>query len=117
VVSWLACLLVARPLFKPHLWVVCILQAVPVAEQALMTQMGLFTMSGYRTALSCSGAQSDSVYSSRIGRRKSWIIPVQLASASLLIVSAGWIQQQYELGAVLPLTILFFFLCCWPPPK
>eukprot|EP00775_Hariotina_reticulata_P008729 gene8729-8910_t len=75
-----------------------------------MTQMGLFSISGYPYSFKLFWSPIvDSVYSSAFGRRKSWIVPVQLASAALLILSADWVQQQYQLGAVAPLTVLFFF--------
>ena len=36
----------------------------------------------------------DSMYSLAFGRRKSWVIPIQLASAVLLLASAGWLSQR-----------------------
>lgn len=75
-----------------------------------MTQMGLFSMASYPYSFKLLWSPIvDSCYSAAFGRRKSWIVPVQLASAALLITGGGWIQQQYELGAVAPLTVLFFF--------
>jgi hypothetical protein len=75
-----------------------------------MTQMGIFTMSGYPYSFKLLWSPIvDSVYSAAFGRRKSWIVPVQLSSAALLMCSADWIQRQYEAGAVGPLTVLFFF--------
>ncbi|WIA38680.1 hypothetical protein OEZ86_001986 [Tetradesmus obliquus] len=86
--------------------------AMPFLLQAKlsMTQMGVFSMAGYPYSFKLLWSPIvDSVYSAAFGRRKSWIVPVQLASAALLICGAGWIQQQYEAGAVVPLTVLFFF--------
>lgn len=75
-----------------------------------MTQMGLFSISGYPYSFKLLWSPIvDSVYSAGFGRRKSWIVPVQLISAALLMSSADWIQTQYEAGAVAPLTVLFFF--------
>jgi len=75
-----------------------------------MTQMGLFSISGYPYSFKLLWSPIvDSVYSAAFGRRKSWIVPVQLASAGLLMFSADWIQAQYNAGAVVPLTVLFFF--------
>lgn len=75
-----------------------------------MTQMGLFSISSYPYSFKLLWSPIvDSVYSAAFGRRKSWIVPVQLASAALLMFSADWIQTQYEAGAVVPLTVLFFF--------
>jgi PAT family acetyl-CoA transporter-like MFS transporter 1 len=41
-------------------------------------------------------------------RRKSWIVPIQLLSALLLISSASWIEARYEAADVTSLTCLFF---------
>jgi hypothetical protein len=72
--------------------------------------MGIFSMAGYPYSFKLLWSPIvDSVYSAAFGRRKSWIVPVQLASAALLICGAGWIQEQYEAGGVVPLTVLFFF--------
>jgi hypothetical protein len=58
-------------------------------------------------------------------RRKSWIIPIQLLSALLLVSSAEWIEAKYEAADVASLTALFFVFVllaatqasgwCWPP--
>ena len=45
--------------------------------------------------------------SARIGRRKSWIIPVQLVTAGMLILCSGTIQKLYEAADVSALTSLF----------
>lgn len=72
--------------------------------------MGLFSISSYPYSFKLLWSPIvDSVYSAAFGRRKSWIVPVQLVSAALLMFSADWIQAQYEAGAVAPLTVLFFF--------
>eukprot|EP00198_Chlamydomonas_reinhardtii_P003051 XP_001692387.1 flagellar/basal body protein [Chlamydomonas reinhardtii] len=42
-----------------------------------------------------------------MGRRKSWIVPIQLLTAALLLGCAGWIQQLYEAADVVSLTGLF----------
>lgn len=75
-----------------------------------MTQMGIFSMAGYPYSFKLLWSPVvDSVFSAGFGRRKSWIVPVQLASAAMLIFGAGWIQDQQQAGAVVPLTVLFFF--------
>lgn len=72
--------------------------------------MGLFSISSYPYSFKLLWSPIvDSVYSAAFGRRKSWIVPVQLVSAALLMFSADWIQAQYEAGGVVPLTVLFFF--------
>eukprot|EP00879_Flechtneria_rotunda_P017194 GHRR01018010.1.p1 GENE.GHRR01018010.1~~GHRR01018010.1.p1 ORF type:complete len:390 (+),score=144.30 GHRR01018010.1:480-1649(+) len=75
-----------------------------------MTEIGIFSMSSYPYSFKLLWSPIvDSCYSRTFGRRKSWIVPVQLMASGLLITCAGWIQEQYELGAVAPLTALFFF--------
>jgi len=50
----------------------------------------------------------DALYWRRFGRRKSWVVPVQLAAALLLVCSGGWIEARCLAGEVVPLTALFF---------
>lgn len=74
------------------------------------TQMGIFAMSSYPYSFKLLWSPIvDSVFSRRVGRRKSWIIPMQLASAALLILSGGWVEARFEAGEVGALTALFFF--------
>lgn len=88
----------------------CLCRPFLLQSKLSMTQMGLFSISSYPYSFKLLWSPIvDSVYSAAFGRRKSWIVPVQLASAALLMFSADWIQTQYELGAVVPLTVLFFF--------
>lgn len=49
----------------------------------------------------------DSCFSARMGRRKSWIVPVQLVTASMLVLCAGWINTLFEAADVASLTALF----------
>lgn len=54
------------------------------------TQLGLFSLSGYPYSLKLLWSPVvDSLYSNRIGRRKSWIVPTQLATAAVLVRSHG----------------------------
>lgn len=74
------------------------------------TQMGIFGIAAYPYSFKLLWSPIvDSFYSASFGRRKSWIVPIQLASAALLITGATWIEAQYHLGAVGALTVLFFF--------
>jgi hypothetical protein len=74
------------------------------------TQMGVFSVAAYPYSLKLLWSPLvDALYWPRLGRRKSWVVPVQLACAALLIASGGWIEQRYLLGEVAPLTVLFFF--------
>lgn len=94
-------------LHHTHLHHVC--RPFLLQSKLSMTQMGLFSMSGYPYSFKLLWSPIvDSVYSAAFGRRKSWIVPVQLMSAGLLMFSADWIQMQFDLGAVVPLTVLFF---------
>jgi hypothetical protein len=71
--------------------------------------MGVFSVAAYPYSLKLLWSPVvDALYWPRFGRRKSWVVPVQLACAVLLIASAGWIEQRYLLGQVVPLTALFF---------
>ncbi|GIL91611.1 hypothetical protein Vretifemale_19225 [Volvox reticuliferus] len=73
-----------------------------------LTQMGIFSMAAYPYSLKLLWSPIvDSLYSSRVGRRKSWIIPIQLITAYLLITRAEWIQDLYQEADVWTLTWLF----------
>jgi PAT family acetyl-CoA transporter-like MFS transporter 1 len=72
------------------------------------TQMGIFALASYPYSLKLLWSPIvDSLYSRRLGRRKSWIVPIQLLTAYLLIACADWIQNLYELADVGTLTWLF----------
>lgn len=74
------------------------------------TQMGVFSVAAYPYSLKLLWSPLvDALYWRRLGRRKSWVVPVQLACACLLVLSGGWIERRYLLGEVGPLTALFFF--------
>jgi MFS transporter, PAT family, solute carrier family 33 (acetyl-CoA transportor), member 1 len=74
------------------------------------TQMGVFSVAAYPYSLKLLWSPVvDALYWPRFGRRKSWVVPVQLACALLLALSAGWIEARYLQGQVVPLTVLFFF--------
>lgn len=40
----------------------------------------------------------DSVYSLALGRRKSWVVPIQLCSATALLLSANWADARLQVG-------------------
>lgn len=72
------------------------------------TQVGIFSLSAYPYSLKLLWSPIvDSCFSPRLGRRKSWILPVQLAIAMVLVVCAGRIQDMYEAADVLGLTWTF----------
>ncbi|KXZ54733.1 hypothetical protein GPECTOR_4g802 [Gonium pectorale] len=72
------------------------------------TQMGIFALSAYPYSLKLLWSPIvDSVYSRRIGRRRSWILPIQTLTAVLLVCCAGWVQRLYEAADVWGLTGVF----------
>ncbi|KAG2434741.1 hypothetical protein HXX76_007630 [Chlamydomonas incerta] len=72
------------------------------------TQMGIFGLAAYPYSLKLLWSPIvDSVYFKSVGRRKSWIVPIQLLTAALLLGCAGWIQRLYEAADVVSLTGLF----------
>jgi len=71
--------------------------------------MGIFGMSSYPYSFKLLWSPIvDSVFSPKVGRRKSWIVPIQLLSAAVLVLSSKWIEERFEAADVLPLTALFF---------
>lgn len=96
------------------------------------TQLGLFSIATYPYSLKILWSPFiDSIYNKSIGRRRSWIIPIQFVSGFMLLmigfcISKGWIfkgvdstyggpkLQPHELIDIVPLTICFMiliFLC------
>ncbi|KAG2442242.1 hypothetical protein HYH02_009726 [Chlamydomonas schloesseri] len=72
------------------------------------TQMGIFGLAAYPYSLKLLWSPIvDSVYLRSVGRRKSWIVPIQLLTAALLLGCANWIQELYEAADVVSLTALF----------
>ncbi|KAF7329223.1 hypothetical protein MKEN_00182900 [Mycena kentingensis (nom. inval.)] len=58
------------------------------------SQLATFALSGYPYSLKLLWSPIvDSVFSSRIGRRKSWVIPMQLISATLMLYISSNIQH------------------------
>ncbi|MEW5299058.1 MAG: hypothetical protein WDW36_002107 [Sanguina aurantia] len=75
------------------------------------TQIGLFSMAAYPYSLKLLWSPVvDSVYSARVGRRKSWVIPMQLMISGMMILYSEYIQQRFEAADVWSLTLLFFVL-------
>ena len=85
--------------------------AIPFMLQSKLsfTQVGFFSLCSYPYSLKLFWSPIvDSIFSTRIGRRKSWIIPVQFAIAAVLILMAGPIERMYEAADVSSLTVTFF---------
>lgn len=52
----------------------------------------------------------DTYFIKSIGRRKSWILPLQTTAAIIMIVSGQWLEAQMALGNAGTITCLFFLL-------
>ncbi len=82
---------------------------------ASYTDVGIFSFASYPYSLKLLWSPIvDSVYFKRLGRRKSWIIPIQLVVGGIFIAISGWMDrfmdQQQTREHVVFLTILFFFI-------
>ncbi|CDK25942.1 unnamed protein product [Kuraishia capsulata CBS 1993] len=102
-----------------------LLQGVPVglgfgsvpfllkSGQLSYSQVGIFTLASYPYSLKLLWAPVvDSFYSKRLGRRRSWIIPVQLLSSIVLITIGSKIDFLLEdlFANLQKLTVVFFLL-------
>lgn len=66
-------------------------------SNASYTQIGLFSLAAYPYSFKLLWSPLvDSVYSAAIGRRKSWIVPVQALSAVLMIGGASWLESRLQ---------------------
>ena len=77
------------------------------------SQIGLFSLASYPYSLKLLWSPIvDAIYSKKVGRRKSWIIPIQLLTGSLFFWLGNHIDVMLsvEKPDVLFLTILFFIL-------
>eukprot|EP00871_Galdieria_phlegrea_P001239 jgi/Galph1/2115/GphlegSOOS_G782.1 len=80
-------------------------------EKASYTQIGVFSLATYPYSLKLLWSPLvDSYYSKRIGRRRTWIIPVQLLCGISLIILGRKIQYWVEQVQVIPLTSVCFLL-------
>lgn len=67
-----------------------------MAKETSFTSLGLFSMATYPYSLKILWSPIvDSFYSRKIGRRRSWIIPVQLVSGVILIILGWAISHNY----------------------
>lgn len=75
---------------------------------ASYTQIGIFTVASYPYSLKLLWSPLvDSVYYAAFGRRKSWIVPMQLLSGGLMLLSADWLEQQLKEANIMAITSLF----------
>ena len=74
-------------------------------------QQAVFTFAGYPFSFKFLWAGLvDSVYFHRIGRRKSWLFPVQLLIGTFLLFLSARIDSFMENKQVVPLAVCFFIL-------
>ncbi|GAB4813183.1 hypothetical protein N2152v2_000229 [Parachlorella kessleri] len=75
------------------------------------TQIGIFSLASYPYSFKLLWSPIvDSVYSSRLGRRKSWIVPLQFLSAVVMLGWGGWVEARLDSGDAWAVTALFFCL-------
>lgn len=64
-------------------------------SKASYTQIGIFSIASYPYSFKLFWSPIvDSVYSLAFGRRKSWVVPIQLGSAAILLTSATWLSKR-----------------------
>lgn len=77
------------------------------------TEIGIFSFAGYPYSLKLLWSPIvDTFFSNSLGRRKSWIVPIQLMAGSLLIFISTWVQASIDGGSVgiWTITAVFFLL-------
>ena len=80
---------------------------------ASYTDVGIFSFASYPYSLKLFWSPIvDSIYVKSIGRRKSWIIPIQLAVGCIFVLISGWMdqfmQEKQSRDQVVFLTAVFF---------
>lgn len=75
------------------------------------TAIGLFSLAGYPYSFKLLWSPLvDTCSLPRLGRRKSWIVPLQLASALVMLLGGHSIQRRLDAGDALGVTAAFFVL-------
>jgi hypothetical protein len=75
------------------------------------TKIGVFTLAAYPYSFKLLWSPLvDSLYFRGLGRRKSWILPLQAASAAVMIACGRWAEGRLEAGDAAGVTALFFAL-------
>lgn len=76
------------------------------------TKIGIFTLAGYPYSFKLLWSPIvDTLYTRRLGQRKSWILPLQLMSAYLMIMHSGWVEHMlYQEENAVNVTFYFFVL-------
>lgn len=115
------------PIDRPAFLVLCILyllQGVPVGlafgsvpfilkSKVSYSQVGIFSLAAYPYSLKLLWSPIvDSIYSSKVGRRRSWIIPVQAVSGITLIFMGARIDKLVDdpVNNLVTITTCFFLL-------
>ncbi|KAF6003039.1 Major facilitator super domain-containing protein 3 [Cyanidiococcus yangmingshanensis] len=74
-------------------------------------KLGVFSSASYPYSLKLLWSPVvDAVYVARIGRRKSWIVPVQLIIGLTMVFLAGSVEQWVDSARVIPITLFCFGL-------
>ena len=71
-------------------------------SKASYTQIGIFSVASYPYSFKLLWSPIvDSIYSLAFGRRKSWVVPIQLGSSVILLGSATWLAGRWEPRAII----------------
>ncbi|KAL3680660.1 hypothetical protein R1sor_023616 [Riccia sorocarpa] len=77
-------------------------------SQASYTEVGIFSLAGYPYSLKLLWSPVvDTVFSAKLGWRKSWVLPMQMASGLLMIFSAETAEYWLEAADIRSITTLF----------
>ncbi|KAH7621278.1 hypothetical protein Ndes2526B_g03619 [Nannochloris sp. 'desiccata'] len=75
------------------------------------TKIGIFTLAAYPYSFKLLWSPLvDTIYFRSIGRRKSWILPLQTISAAIMIFCGSWIESRLKAADAVGVTALFFIL-------
>jgi len=75
------------------------------------TAVGIFSLAAYPYSFKLFWSPIvDSVYNESLGRRKSWILPMQLLSGIVMIAGSSWVEKWMDAADTITLTIYYFIL-------
>ena len=75
------------------------------------TKIGIFSLAAYPYSFKLLWSPIvDTIFSKSIGRRKSWIIPLQIIAAITMMCSGSWVELKMKDGDAYSITALFFAL-------
>jgi PAT family acetyl-CoA transporter-like MFS transporter 1 len=82
-----------------------------IAHGATWKDQGTFSFAFYPFSLKLIWAPLiDALYSTRFGRRKSWLVPIQLSAAGILLLLSFYVESFIATSRVILLTAIFFGL-------